>query len=94
MHLRWALKRQSRHCRPCLNRPRSSLRQWWHTVGFVYECTTNVCGILIRVAISFSTQMGRPALMDARPERCTFGLVLVLDGVFDTLCMPSIAFNF
>ena len=88
MHLRWTLKRQSRHWRPCLNRPRSNLRQWWQTVGFVYEWTTNVCGILMRVAISFSTQMGRPALIDERPERCTLGLVLVDEPLFDTLYTP------
>ena len=35
LHLRWTLKRQSRHWRPCLKSPLRSLRQKWHTVGFV-----------------------------------------------------------
>ncbi len=86
LHLRWTLKRQSRHWRPCLKSPLRSLRQKWHTVGFVYEWTTNVCGILIRPAISFSIQKGRPALMEGRPCFWILGLVLPLDGLLDTLC--------
>ena len=86
LHLRWTLKRQSRHWRPCLKSPLRSLRQKWHTVGFVYEWTTNVCGILMRPAISFSIQKGRPALMEGRPCFWILGLVLPLDGLLDTLC--------
>jgi len=85
LHLRCTLKRQSRHCRPCLKSPLSSFLQWWQTVGFVYEWTTNVCGILIRPAISFSIQNGRPALIDGRPCFWILGLVLPLDGLFETL---------
>jgi len=72
-----------------LKRPFKSLRQKWHTVGFVYECTTNVCGILMRPAISFSIQNGLPALIDERPCFCMLGLVLPLEGVFETLRMTE-----
>jgi hypothetical protein len=85
LHLRCTLKRQSRHCRPCLKSPLSSFLQWWQTVGFVYEWTTNVWGIFIRPAISFSIQNGRPALIDGRPCFWMLGLVLPLDGLFETL---------
>lgn len=51
MHFLWTLYWQSLHCNPCLNKPRRSFLQYWHTVGLVYVWTWNVCGILTREVV-------------------------------------------
>jgi len=74
IHFLCVLYLQSLHWRPCLNIPFSNFLQYPHTVGRVYVCTTNVCGIFIRVASSRSTQTGRPP--NIGEEDC-FGAIIL-----------------